>query len=561
MASGSHPGFERLNARTPSGPARLDGDAVRDHARTRSTGAPSAGVLFPDALSPDVPSPDALSPDAADEDSAVPEYVTDLHLDRVIDELLAGFEAYELRPLYLRRLRDEAEIDYRQEVFSDLERRPLLDDVRRFSRAMATVRSHLARAARVAAQPHQAARWHLDAVQTYAGAVVALQEDLAKADPRSRALRSFAAHLTGYVESAGFQKMVEEGASVQERLSSVRYILHLRELTVTVGRDEGEPDYAAQVLATFDRFRYAAPRDYRIPLRDWDDMNHVESQILDRVALLFPDAFDALAEFQCRWKDFLDPPVVAFDREVQFYVSYLQWMEPLRSSGLSFSFPEVSRRLGRSTAVDAFDAALATTLVRAGRQVVTNDFSLSEPERILVVTGPNQGGKSTFARMFGQLHHLASLGCPVPGTRARLQLSDAIFTHFARQEDLSVTGGRLEDDLQRMGRILSEATAESVLVVNEIFTSTTLRDAAFLGRKVIERVTELGTLCVYVTFVDELASLNESTVSMVSTVVPEDPSTRTYKVLRRDADGRSYAIAIARKHGLTYDQLTRSLAR
>jgi hypothetical protein len=91
--------------------------------------------------------------------------------------------------------------------------------------------------------------------------------------------------------------------------------------------------------------------------------------------------------------------------------------------------------------------------------------------------------------------------------------------------------------------------------LNEIFTSTTVQDETFLSQKVMGKILDLDVLGIWVTFVDELSTFGPQTVSMVSTVVPDQPALRTFRIERRQADGLAYAMAIAQKYGLTYERI------
>jgi DNA mismatch repair protein MutS len=489
-----------------------------------------------------------------------PEFFIDLNLDQIVASITAGRDEYNLEPFFHTPLKSVDAICYRYEVLRDLESDVLFECVHSFAHSMRTMRSHLTQAEKLYYKRQKQA-WFLDAVEVYCNAVRQLGADLAGATLRSRGFQAFHDFLRDYSDSPRFLSLARETEKLKTDLSGIRYSLQIHGKRIKAAKYNSEPDYSAEVLQTFDKFKQGAPKEYRFEFHPTVDMNHVEAAILDLVAQLFPETFSFLDEYCDRHSGFLDATISVFDREVQFYMACVEYAARFKQAGLSLCHPALSDHSKEIYARDAFDLALADRLVQDKTPVVTNDLHLKDPERIFVVSGPNQGGKTTFARMFGQLHYLASIGCPVPAREAKVFLFDQLFTHFEREEELRNLTGKLEDELLRIRRILELATPNSILIMNESFLSTTLKDALFLSKQIMERIISLDMLCVSVTFLDEIASLSSTAVSMVCTVNPEDPALRTFKIIRRPADGLAYAAAIAEKHRLTYRSVKARVAK
>lgn len=483
-----------------------------------------------------------------------PAFFRDLNLDQVVDAITANTKEYNLKPFFYHRLTDLGAIGYRQEVMRDLEDEALFQTIRSFSATMRRMRQDCA-VAEKASYEYEKEAWLLDAADMHCEAVQQLLHGLNDVTPTARGLAAFQSYLEKYVASDRFQTLRSETQSLKAQLKAIKYCLLILGNSVTVRHYDAEIDYGTTVEEIFAKFENSEAKEDRAQSLAPSGLNQVEAMILDRVAQLYPDVFLALDAFCAKNKSYAERVLVDFDREIQFYIAWREYVEPFKRSGLHFCYPELSVTSKEVSNQDGFDLALAAKLLSEGATVVCNDFSLGGSERIFVVTGPNQGGKTTFARTFGQLHHLASLGLPVAGTRAQLYLADQLFTHFEREEDITTLRGKLQDDLFSIHEILNQATAKSIIILNEIFSSTTTNDALCLSERILETLSQLDLLAVCVTFIDELVSPNEKTVSVVAGIVRENPTLRTYRIERMPANGLAYAAALAAKYGLTFERI------
>ena len=489
-----------------------------------------------------------------------PTYFTDLNLDQMVSQIVKGRERYHLEPYFYTMLQDPKIITYRQNVLRDLENEAMLQAVREFSEQMAEITDSLkeitkALSASDGYMNNLLTRGkHLNLVHRYLQSVEKFCGRLSANALRSEGLLAIRQYLNALAMREDYHRMADRVDRLYRNLGMVDYCMLIKDGTIRVRKYEEQANESEQLLALFTKFKQKDSNDYRQKLSETPQAEHVEAAVLDMLAKWYPDYFADLVDFCKAYLHFVDASVERFANEVQFYIGYLSYRSVISQDAQHFCYPTVTRDREQVCATDMFDLVLARNLAGKGIPVV-NDFTLNAPERILIITGPNQGGKTTYARTVGQIHHLALLGLSIPCSSARLLLCDQLFTHFGREEDSASGNGQLLADLKRLKPILDRATAASLIVINEIFASTTAADASKLAIRMMRRIIEIGALAVCVTFLDELSSMGPETVSMMSTVDPENTSLRTFRIVRKPADGLAYALHIAGKHHLTYDQL------
>ena len=429
------------------------------------------------------------------------EVIHDLNLSKVFDSCIIGKEEYSLMEFFVCPLCTKDEVEYRQEIMKDIDGKKLYQILNQFSLHMKESKEWKRNAER-AHYNNLSAIFHLKAIRSYLDAIIKLQREMSNLVLNSVGMKAFLLFITKYTESIEFREMYNATEDIIPKFEAIWYTLCIKGNEIEVNPYKDELDLSQIVTDFFDRFSDEKKINHQIDIGEKKRLNHIEEQIVTCLSKEYPECFDQLQTFCDNQSKFYNETVIRFEREVQFYLSYITVVKDTREKGVRFCYPMVSTENKEVYCQNGCDLPLQ--LINP-KLIVENSFCLQEPERSIIVTGPNQGGKTTFARMIGQLVYLTSLGLPIPASNANFFLPDRIFTHFEKQEH-EVTGcGKLQDDIVRIHDILKNATSKSLLLINEMFASTTLADALELGRAVMQEISQKDMFCIYVTFLEELA--------------------------------------------------------
>lgn len=190
------------------------------------------------------------------------------------------------------------------------------------------------------------------------------------------------------------------------------------------------------------------------------------------------------------------------EAELGFYVGCVNLHERLVALDLHPIFPDAAPwDEGQLSFSDLRDAALA---LRTERPVVGNDVE-ADGKLTVIVTGANSGGKSTFLRSIGLAQLMMQCGMFVVADTYRASVCRGLFTHFIREEDATMTSGRLDEELARMSTIADQITPGCLVLFNESFAATNEREGSEIARQVVRALLETGTRVVYVTHLYDFA--------------------------------------------------------
>ena len=262
---------------------------------------------------------------------------------------------------------------------------------------------------------------------------------------------------------------------------------------------------------------------------------------------------------------YVDVAVINISRLIPEFTYYIRFAEFIdKYTGAGFTFCEAKAVNGSECSMDArgfYNLRLALSLEDPS-QIVANDLKFDSMHTVYILTGANRGGKTTVTQAVGLLFALAQGGINVAAKSFEYVPVDCIYTHFPADEDKTIDLGRLGEECVRFKQLYADCTADSLLLLNESFSTTSFEEGYFIARDSVRAILKKRVRTIYNTHMHKLAAdveeMNEQTggAKASSLVVKSDGGKRSFKVEVAAPEGMSYARDIAQKYGVTYEMLT-----
>jgi len=188
--------------------------------------------------------------------------------------------------------------------------------------------------------------------------------------------------------------------------------------------------------------------------------------------------------------------------ELAFYMGCINLHKQLVKLGEPTTFPiPVNAKQRVHTFKGLYDVCLALTL----KHKIVNNNITADDKNLVIITGANKGGKSTFLRSIGLSQLMMQCGMFVPAHSFSTNICDSLFTHFKREEDITMKSGKLDEELSRMNNIINHITLNSMLLFNESFAATNEIEGSEIAKQIVSALLEKRIKMFFVTHLYEFA--------------------------------------------------------
>lgn len=527
-----------------------------------------------------------------EKEKSEPRFFTDLNLDQIVNRIMGMRKDYDLRRYFYCLPESVSVAKQRVEVLKVLKQETVLNGFLYYSDKMRQSRFYWGKFG-LAKTTIQKQRYLLDCGYEYVQAVERLKEVMRTNTLNSVLLEAFGGELDAYVESEWFQEFSRRTKMLAKSFSDMRVRVRLEgdKLRISMEEKLGEKSedmgngesvcrkngHKGDIGGYSERLKKLFPENEDMkdtvdnPFIEEEDIGELELLILEMLQKNKEEVFVELYRYYDNYKtpeSILQQGLLIFERQLQVYIAFYLFFE---KQGVEYpmAFPEFletqSSGMCGMEVCSGYDLALYLKRYTSEYQIVCNDIKYNADEKFMVVTGPNQGGKTTYARSIGQIVYFSLMGFMAPCISVKLPFFNGILTHFSVEESMETGRGKLKEELVRLEPMMKGDDRGCFVVINELFTTAATGDAYVMGKNVMEYFMDMDFMGIYVTHIQELAdeqqigSEKNHIVSLVACVDEKNPRLRTYQIKRRKAEGIGYAYGLVEKYKLTYPEMVKRL--
>jgi len=501
-----------------------------------------------------------------------PQAVNDLSLDFLLDHLCKKpKEREQLKNIIFEMPADARTILYRREIFQDLLSAEGLSET--FSDIFDAMEFY--GTDRGIGRDRNATMWdflcRLKDLENYCSAILKIKDCLDAHTFRSEGMRKLKEHIDGIYQDSGFRELkkdIEEAcsevASVKSMTLGVNFDASMSPVSIGILSMNEQPIREQGVLERYLKFHKKNEELTMLSTSKKPDSD--EAQLMNNMVRLLermlPKVVRTLSSTLNRHVDRSGEAFVKLADEFLFYRKFIEFAKKLQAIGMPVCFPKLP---GERIALERFynpKLALAKAEGLIDHDIVTNDLSFDSTDRMMILTGPNRGGKTVFTQGVGLAFYLNQLGVFAPGTGGELPVLDGIYTHFPADENSTLSLGRLGEEAKRFSDIIAVATEKSLILFNESFSTTSHQESLYIAKDVLRFLLVKGPMVIFNTHMHELGEEAERLTDGIpaicrafSAVMGADKSERSYRIELKKPDGQSFARDIAKKYGITFEQL------
>lgn len=452
--------------------------------------------------------------------------VQDLELPALFEGMAQGdsFLLETARTVILRGLSDVKEIEHRQMILKDCLARP--EEVRAlYQLSCEAVKNEKSRNIGIFGDtPRYVLEGSVKTLELFVPMLESLAQTARDSEPvwqseglkrffrmiREELSASYLARMEGYLRRLKFPNGILVSAALGKRLKAEHYTLH-------------DLPYRKRSLMEFIFGKRDGAYGFTIADRD-ESGGRILSELQD-------ESVKDIANTVSQSCDHVKAFFMALKRELSFYIGCMNLQEHLTALGASCAFPKA---FPSGTCFLSCRGLYNVSLALQLKRKIEGNAVDGDGRRLVVVTGANQGGKTTFLRSVGQASLMLQSGMFVAGEAFSASIG-AVFTHFKREEDSTMKSGKLDEELERMSRIIDHITPGSLLLMNESFAATNEQEGSELAMEVVSALEDGGVRVIFVSHFYKFASAVFSQGSEKHLFLRAE---------RRDDGSRSYRLSV-----------------